>query len=444
MKALRTTIPLILMFCTSSLFADVPIRVEQFIYSILAFNGKDYSATFARQDADTIYLIANVDNFISVRKVFVYFWPLTQEWQIDSSALNIPFEGTLEIKGRGYKPKKIGMTPYTYYNIRGEYELNWKVDTGEKADKAWEHYQELIEAYWESVQEYRIKRALYEALAKELMARINKMREQGQDISKLVDTIQEIKAPPEPQYPTEYNVPPVPVQKAFILNLPVGEYSIRFFTEDGKVMEGSERRIVSFEKRRTEEIGLEVIPGDRWTRSVESKTPASILYTDGSADFYLQPFYQQEFNDLYYEKMKKNDAKGNPGLIKWVRIQQVPKARIEVTRPGAELEIVLEEPFYVEQIKGTTLGYKIVPYDSEGKHMGREPSLKAYHVTVSKDQRIIRLRVQNKNGEYLTSGERQVRVINPSQIGFITLILTFMPLAVMIIVLVRRSRKYTS
>ena len=444
MKALILTVPLILMLYVGSLFADVPVREEQFIYSILAFNGKDYSRTFARQNADTIYLIADVDNFLTVRKALVYFWPLTQDWKIDSSTLNIPFEGALEILGRKNEPEMIGMTPYTYYNIRGEYELNWKVDPGEKADEAWEHYQELMDAYWESVQEYNIKRALYEALAKELISRITKIRELGQDVSRLVDTLQEKKVPPEPQYPTEYIVPPVPVQKAFILNLPAGEYSIRFFTEDGRVMEGSERRIVAFDKLRAEWIGLEVIPGDKWTRPVESKTPASILYTDGSTDFYLQPFYQQEYNDLYYEKMKKNDANGNLTLMKWVRIQQVPKARIELTHLGAEPEIVLEEPFYVEQVKGASLGYKIVPYDPEGKHKNREPSLKAYHVPISKDQRVIRLRVQDRNGEYLPFSERQLRVINPSQFGFIALILAVLPLVVMVIVLVRRSRKYTS
>jgi len=256
--------------------------------------------------------------------------------------------------------------------------------------------------------------------------------------------LQELKAPPEPQYPTEYIVPPVPIQNAFILNLPVGEYRIRFFSEDGQIMEGSERKIVAFEKRRAEAIGLEVIPGDKWTRPVESKTPASVLYIDGSTDLYLRPFLQQEYNDLFYEKMRKNDAKGNPNLMKWVRIQQVPQARVEVTRPSSESQMVLEEPFYVEQVKGAALGYQIVPFDPQGKHKDREPSLRAFHVPVSKDQRVIRLRVQDKDGQYLSSSERQIRVITPSRNGIVSLILAAIPLIVMIIVMTRRSRRYSS
>ena len=444
MKIRTIASALVLLLCSGMLFADVPVREEQFIYSILAFNGKDYAGTFAREDADTIYLMADVDNFITVRNVFVYFWPITQDWKTDTSTLNVPFEGNLELSGRQTEPQMLGMTPYTYYNIRGEYDLNWKVAKEAEADAAWQHYQDLMNAYWQSVSEYYEKRAMYESMLNELTITITKMRDQGKDVTPLIDTLKELKAPPEPAYPDEYIVPPRPVEKAFILNLPVGEYQIRFFTEDGRIMEGSERRIVAFEKRRAEAIGLEVIPGDKWTRPVESKTPASVLYVDASTDLYLRPFFQQEYNDLYYEKMRKNDAKGNPNLMKWVRIQQVPKARIEVTRRSSETQLVLEEPYYVEQIKGAALGYQIVPFDPEGKHKDREPSLQAFRVPMSKDQRVIHLRVQDKEGQYLPSSQRQIRVISPSRLGFISLILAGLPLIVMIVVMARRSRRYTS
>lgn len=445
MKALRIpAVLLLLLFCAGALFADVPVRTEQFIYSILAFNGRDYAGTFARKEADTIYLVADVDNFITVRNVFVYFWPITQDWKTDTSTLNVPFQGTLELSGRQSEPERLGMIPYTYYNVQGEYELNWKVAKEEEAAAAWQHYQDLMDAYWQSVSKYYEKRAMYEAMLNQLTMTITKMRDEGKDVTPLIDNLSELKAPPEPQYPSEYIVPPRPVEKAFILNLPVGEYRIRFFTEDGQIMEGSERRVVAFEKRRAEAIGLEVIPGDKWTRPVESKTPASVLYVDGSTDLYLRPFFQQEYNDLYYEKMRKNDAKGNPTLMKWVRIQQVPRARVEVTRRTAETEMVMEEPFYVEQVKGAALGYQIVPFDPEGKHKDREPSLQAFHVPLSRDQRIIRLRVQDNEGNYLPTGQRQIRVVTPSRIGFISLILAAIPLIVMFIVIAGRSRRYSS
>ena len=124
-------------FLTAALLvADVPVRSEQFIYSILAFNGTDYAGTFCTEDSDTIYLIANVDNFISARKTLVYYWPITGDWKTDTSALNQPFDGTLELSGKDIEPEILAQTRYTYYNIQGEYELNWKVAKEEEAEEA--------------------------------------------------------------------------------------------------------------------------------------------------------------------------------------------------------------------------------------------------------------------------------------------------------------------
>ena len=71
-----------------------------------------------------------------------------------------------------------------------------------------------------------------------------------------------------------------------------------------------------------------------------SVTPSSILYVNGVADLYLRPFFEDEFNDLAYEKTVNNAARGNPNIVKWVRIQQVPHTRIQLgarTRAAASL-----------------------------------------------------------------------------------------------------------
>jgi hypothetical protein len=438
----RRILPAVILLATAALgFAQAPVRREQFIYSILAFNGKDYAATFARAGADSLYMVADADNFLTVRNAFVYFWPLTQEWKTDTSVLNVPFSGTLELTGPGLKePRIITAVRYTYYNTRGEYELNWRVATGEAADQAWQKYQQLMDDYYGRVQQYQQARAAYEALLNELTRRITRMRDQGQDVSKLVEVLQNLSSPKEPEFPRDYTIPPRPVEEAFLLNLPVGEYAIRFIAEDGSVMEASERRVVSFRKRRAEGIGLEVIPGDKWTRPVESTTPSSVLYVDGSADLYLRPFFQQEYNDLYYEKMQRNDASGNPNVMKWVRIQQVPQAGIRIAAGGQE-RLIREEPFFVEQIKGASLGYRIVAFDPQGAHKDRDPSLRAFHLPIARGQPVLRLATLDKTGAELPGGGRQIRVVGPARAGFVSLILALLPLAVMLGVLLARSRR---
>lgn len=439
---------LLFLLAAAGLEAQAPLREEQFVYSLVAFSGRDYAGTFARRGADTIYLLADVDNFITARNALVYFWPITDEWKLDLSALDVPFEGALELAGRGREPERIGMTPYTYYNVRGEYELNWAVATGAEAEAAVQHSRELIAAYYAAVQTHQQERALYDELLNELVGVITTLRREGKDVTDLVAELEKLKPPPPPEPPDHYVVPPSTVQQAFILNLPVGEYDIRFLTAGGEVMEGSERRIVAFARRRAEAVGMEVIPGDKWTRPVESTSPSAVLYVDGSTDLYLRPFYQQEYNDLFYEKLRRNDAKGNPGLMKWVRMQQVPGATLAVGAGSARLRaaeprMVQEEPFFVEQIPGGALGYRIVPFDLDGAHQGREPSLRAFHLPVSARQPVLHLRVHDSDGQVLPSSDRQVRIVAPSANGWLTLLLAGVPLLALVITLALRSRRVT-
>ena len=436
------------LLAATGLAAQAPLREEQFVYSVVAFSGRDYAGTFARRGSDTIYLLADVDNFITTRNALVYFWPITGEWKLDLAGLDVPFEGALELDGRGRQPETIGMTPYTYYNVRGEYELNWEVATGAEAEAVVAHSRELIAAYYAAVQAHQSERSLYEELLHELAGVITTLRKEGKDVTELIAELEKLEAPAPPEPPDHYVVPPSSVQQAFILNLPVGEYDIRFLTADGEVMEGSERRIVTFARRRAEAVGMEVIPGDKWTRPVESTSPSSVLYVDGSTDLYLRPFFQQEYNDLYYEKLRRNDAKGNPGLMKWVRIQQVPGAALSVSAGAArsragEPGVVQEEPFFVEQIPGGALGYRIVPFDPDGAHLGREPSLRAFRLPVSARQPVLHLRVLDRDGRILPSSDRQVRIVAPSANGWLTLLLAAVPLLILVTASALRSRRVT-
>jgi len=427
------------------LWAQVPVREEQFVYSVLAFNGKDYSGTFARADADAIYVLADTDSFLTARKTFVYYWPITEKWMTDTGALNVPLGGWLQLKARRDpwgEASTIALTAYTYYNVRGKYELNWRVEKGPEAARARQRYERMIEGYWGSMQEYYDKKSAYDQELNRLTAAINQTRKEGRDDTELVDALKELKAPAEPEYPTDYVVPPAPVQMAFILNLPAGEYHIRMVSKEGEIMEGSERDVIVFDKRRSEGLGLDVIPSDKWTRPEESKTPASVLYVDGSADLYLRPFYQQEYNDLYYEKLLRNDARGNPNLMKWVRIQQVPDASIELTRPNGPDSVLTERPYFVEQLPGDTLGYRIVPFDPEGEHAGREPSLRAFHIPLSAAPQTLRLRVLDESGEFIAGGNREIRVVDTSRLSLVPLFVALLPLLAIGAVLLRRSRTY--
>lgn len=438
-----TATSVLALLLAASLWSQAPERIENTVYTIVAFDGKDYSGTFAREGSDAIYLIANKENFLNLRRTLIYFWPITQRWQADYDTLNEEFlNGTLAVTDSTGKTQRLGPVRYTYYNFPGEYEINWKVFTGEDADNEWEKYQQVMSDYWAAVDEHNEKQREQARLFGERISEISEKRDAGEDVTELVEEVQRTAdaGPGDPPQRPGYVVQPV--AEAFLIDLEPGEYRIHFLFDGGEIMEGSEKRLVLHQKRREEMIGYDVIPADKWTRAETSETPSSVLYVDGTTDLYLRPFFQDEFNDLFYERTLRNDATGNPELMKWVKIQQVPKARIEMTRPNREAVIITQDPYFVEQIPGAVLGYTIVPYDPEGEHENMEPSISAYRIAMQDDSPIIRFRLTDAGGRVMPGGRRQIRVVNRSGALVLSLIFAFVPLALLAAVLLLRNRRY--
>jgi hypothetical protein len=427
---------------TASLCAqEPPPRTEQLIYSVVAFNGKDYSSTFCAEDSGVIYLQSDVDNFLMVRKTFVYFWPITESYRLDTSVLDKNFDGTLAVSG-GNRQRSLEKQLFTYYNLRGTYELNWKVAKGEEARAVRSLYEASMAAYQKAVDEYRERQQEYQQKLNDLSITITRLRREGKDAGELVEELQSIPKPVEPRPPDDFAAAPVEPRSAFVVNLPEGDYSIRFINPDGTVMENSDKQLKVFGSRREGRIGYELIPGDKWTRPVESKKPSSVLYLDGSTDIYIRPFIQSEYNDLYYEKLLDNQAEGNPNLFKWVRLQQVPAGQISIRGDNRPSMTVEEEPFSVRQREGSTLGYRIIPYNDPSVDTTQAPSLIAVHIPLSKETGKTRFFLLSEDGEKVPGSERQIRVITAESAGTVPLILVFFPLLVMMTALLLRSRKY--
>ncbi len=438
----RCVFLVVLLMFQYTIFSDIPIRDEQFIYSILAYSGIDYTGTFSGEDSDTIYILADTDNFLSARKTFVYYWPITGELKTDSSVLNQILPGTLKIEQQNENTQIVSLSAYTYFNIREEYETNWIVATGEQAIEAYQLFESLIDAYLLELDEFEHQKNLYNNTMTTLSQTVAALRKEGKDFSDLLEQAEALIPPEEPEYPDYYLSPPVQPQIGFRINLPEGEYFLRFISNDGNIMEGSERRIVSFMSQRDKSTGLEVIPGDKWTRPISSNSPSSTLYIDGSSDIYLRSFHQEDYNDLFYNKLIQNDAKGNPHLSKWVQIQQIPHTQISMASSNDSNLIINESPFFVEQIPGAALGYEIVQFDPEGKHKGQNPSLMAFHVPIESDTRVINIKVLDEGGTDLQGASRQIRVVKTSRAGFLALIFALLPLLVLLVVKFKRANSY--
>lgn len=445
MKNSSSFVLLILLFTLGSLSvlgADVPERKEEFIYSIVAFQGDEYTGTFSKEDSKKIYFLADRDNFLVGLNTFVYFWPITGEWRTDVQTFQHMHEGTLELSGKNMEKTILEKENYTYYVVKGEYKNELIIATGEEAKEVKETYQQSIRDYYDAMSEYNKAQLRHKEKIMEMADIIKEKREKGEDVTELVNELKELPPPIPPERPEQYVVPPGEVRPAFIINLPAGEYSIRHLSPDGKVLEQSDKTLIIFEANRTRGIGYEIIPGDKWTRPEESKTPSSVVYIDGTTDLYLRPFYEKEYNDHYYKRLLDNNDSGNPNLMTWQRGTQIPRATIRarntrITGQTQDLEIT-EEPYYVEQAKGAALGYTIVPYDPEGAHRDKDPSLKGFHIPLTPESRKITLRTEDYEGNLLEGSSRQIRVVPKDSDNVLLLILSFVPLLAMAVVFLTR------
>jgi hypothetical protein len=440
---MRTTFTLILLLLPLlGVFADVPVRTEQVIYSIVAYNGRDYSPTFSPETSDTVYLISNAPSFVSVRKTFVYWWPPIGRWQADTNTLNEFQPGSLEVKNARGSAIRITLQRYTFFNVSGRYEQNWRFAVGDDAEREYQHSREISDAYMQASAAHQKEHARYLAELRELSTLIETRKAQGRDYAEIKEKMDSLPAPTAPRPPSEYAVPPSPVQQAFIIELPPGRYRARLLDADGAALEGSDKTLVVHTHRRKDSVGYEVIPADKWTRPVESKIPRSMLSVNGKADLYLAAFHESEYNELYYGKTIDNEARGNPNVYAWTRIEQVPEATLSLLGVPRESALQREQPFIIEKGQGASLGYTISPFDPLGAHQGREPDLFAFHVPVRAGGRTIEVGAMDSESRPLAGSEREIRIVQPVKNWLLLALIILAPLAVMSAVLSARARLY--
>ncbi len=440
MKRLAIYTLLVAVCCNFNLFGEVPVRTEQLLYSIAAFSGKDYALTFAKEDAGTIYLYADADNFLNIKKNFIYYWPITDMWIVDDSVLDVTFDGIVEIVDKKGNTQRIESVEYTFFNMRGKYENNWYVRTGQEALDEWDGYVKMYLDYQEAIAVYDQEYSMYQKQTTPLFYEILNVEKAGGDTEALLQQLSTFIPPSKPEMPAVYTVHPAKIQNGYRINLPPGEYSLRFVNADGRVMQNSEKTIVSVASRRSDSIGYEVFPADRWTTPSTSSSPSSVLYVDGTSDIYARPFFQDEFLDLQYQKMINNQSSGNPNLYRWVRIQQVPNSNIEVTMSG-QMQVVAEQPFMVEQSTSATLGYSIVPYDPAGAHAGKSPSIVALHIPIGTADKEVTISLADGDDSIKTSSKRTIRVITGIKGELVTIFMICVPLIITLVARTIRKKK---
>jgi len=423
---------------TSEGLSQAPLLREQLVYRWNAFNGKGYGGGFIPKSEDTIYFIANRDNAVSARKTLVYFWPITGKYMAGWKTVNEEVEGILEILKEGKIIKSLKKEDNVISYPEGYWGETAIFYVAEEALAEHQKYKDALQAYYDALKKYYDDRMEYRKKLDEFFKEVKKRRETGEEGALDIEIPREPKAPEGVQF---YVTEP---KKDYIVNLPLGRYQIRLRAKDGTIVEESEKNIVTFTSRRTGGIGYQIVPGNKWTKQESCDDPARIIYGAGKNTIYFQPFVQDEYNELFYNKLEDPQNFAREEAWRWVHIKPLKDALLIFLKGNKVLDEVAYLPYLVKQIPGPELGYEIKDYDEE-EAQGRKPTFEGHKLELLPELATAGYKVQLREKDKSTptpGSERKIRLVRKENSWFLYLLSAF-PLVIGGITFVQRRKKLT-
>lgn len=389
---------------------------EEVVYNLDLFNGKSYTpGVFSPLKANTIYIIANVNNVFSPEITKVYFWPVTGEYVADWFALDEYIGKTLEIIKDGKVIQSLEKQKYTLLYLEESYILL----VGEEASKIYQEYKDLQEAvsqYWKDYMDYQQKLAEYE-------------RKKAEGEKNLKEPV----PPEEPQRPAVEISEPL---DAFIVNLKEGKYKIRGRDDKGEIIKGTEKDLVVFSGKVA--VGYQIVRKDNWP--ARGDDPLETIYLAGKDVLYFTPVIEAGFDNSYYAKLLNPQVIGGvKGAWSWVYLWPVMEATLNISKDNRILQKEELLRYYVDLIPGYALGFNIVKYDEENPPEGSPTEIMAYRVEL-KEKGGYRIKLVDSRGEVILGSEREIKMVRGENTAIIY-IPALLSLPFGLFVFIRRRRK---
>ncbi len=382
----------LLLLAAAPIQAQEPEKTEAFVYGGQVFDGLVYRSAFYPPSVDTIYLLADQQSILSPRRTMVYFWPLANAYKADWNALNEVVTGKLEILGGSELVATIPQESYVIQWPEGP-DGPQEVYTGAEAEARYQAFIALRKAYQEALWAHNDAMQQYY----EDLRRVQEAREQGQ----------QVELPEEPSEPEPPRIYSTPVSQGSVVSLPAGRYAVRVCADDGSIAPGSQKKLIVFAPRR-QGLGYQIVPQEKWTRPERTDDPADVIYAREGTVLYLQPYVEEEYNDLYYTRLEEPQSlSGRKDRWTWVYVRPFEEAGNLILDFGNQTVEVLVRPYRVEQLPGSTLGYKVVDYDPAAEK--RPPDFVAYQLFVDANHASYSLQLQDAGGKAVFGSQRQVR-----------------------------------
>ena len=428
---------LLLLILQGRVWADVPKYEEQFVYHLGPFDGKGYPETFIPRSEDTIYLLADTNNVVSPRVTLVYFWPLTGKFVAAFKQLNEQLEGTLEIFSGQRKIQEIGKSEFVFFYPNGIMGQAAELHVGKAAYAIFQEHENTLNDFYDKMNEYSKQMFVYRTQLMEYAEQLEKRKERGEILNS-----EQVQAD-MPRQPAQPDRPPFDLtglQSDHIINLAGGNYRIRFRAADGTIVEGSEKKLVVFTRRRVGGVGYEIIPGNRWTKRESSNDPLETIYGFGRNTLYFRAFMEDEYNELFYNKLLDPQNHGNPQRWIWVHTVPLLDKVLTVHRNERSQEQIKRTAYLVKQLPGARLGYEILPYNSD-RYPDQQPAFEGFKVEFSAGNDAVHQTIwlEGPDGQQVPKSIRKISMVKKTGVKWLYLISAF-PLMVGLLIYVRRRK----
>ena len=419
-------------------FADAPELKEQFIYRLAIFNGKKYVDSFVPQSEDTIYLLANMNNALSCRISLVHFWPLTGKYLESSKKLNQEVEGKLEILKNGKIIATLEKEKYCLFfpdGLAGDFS---EMNVGEEAYAVFKKYKEPLEEYFNKTDEYNMGMVEFQNKFVAYSTELEKKRDAGITLDPDQIRAEMPRMPTPPERPS-FDV--TGIRRDFIINVPDGTYAVRLRASDGTIAEGSEKKLVAFSRRRVGGVGYEITPEKRWTQQESSNDPSRIIYALGNTTLYFRPFVEDEYKELFYNKLVDPQANGSSRKWVWAHAKPLDDVKLMLKGKKTDARTIEKLPYMVKQLSKTQLGYEVIPYSEARNPDNKKPSLVGYKVSVSAEEGggEYLYWLEDPQGKEIPGSKRKILHVKRDN-GHYLYFISLFPLLVGLIVFIQRKR----
>ena len=401
-----------------------------FVYGINAAIPGNFVGTFAPPSADAIFLLANGTSVISPRFTEIYFWPITNEFRADWSALNEPVPGVLEVVSNGRLVAELTPTDYTILFSQEETTTTAELFLGQAAIDAEANFRARQEAFNEASAEYqRAERAWLDAVAE-----ANARQQAGETVE----------LPPAPVIPEPIGIFSNGLNQGIPIDLDPGQYDIRLRDANGDVVPGSERTLTVFAARRTG-VGYTVVPETRWTTPLDSPAPSDVIVGAADSALYLEPHLAREYPARDWALLQDPQApQGDVGGWQWVQGERLEDQLLEIVAGEDVVDQRSLTPYNVRQVPGSQLGYEVIAIDPSTSATPEtseteRPDFAAYPIHLGATGEQYQIRLASREGEIMPGSTRLVRVPENPPITRL-FVFSVLPLVAGAIVITRRQR----